>query len=379
VVNWRLGWAAYRIPFSQPVVTAHGRLDHRAGAILWLDTPDGRRGLGEVAPLPHLAERELAQALRVLAALGDELERGELGLQRLLESWPDASEAGRALRAALESALLHVQARRAGLPLARWLSAQARLAVPVNAVVTAPVTGAAVEQARAAVAAGFQTVKVKVGTAAEDAAEVERVAAVRAAIGPGVRLRLDANGAWPLERAVRLLRRMARYEIELVEQPVPAGDLEGLAAVRRRASVPVAADEAVTGPEAARRLLELDAVDALVLKVPVAGGIAPAREIAERASERGCAVVVTSTLEAGVGLAAALHLAATLPGSLPACGLATGGLLATTLVCEPLQPQGGSMRLLSGAGLGVELDPVVLERWRAGEKGGDEGTSGRGG
>ena len=282
MVSWRLGWAAYRIPFARPVVTANGGLRDRVGAILWLDTPDGFRGLGEIAPLPHVAERELPRALQALHALQDDIERGEPGLQRLLGSWPDGTEAGRALRASLETALLDLRARRAGLPLARWLSAQARLTVPVNAVVTAPVTEAAVEQARAAVAVGFETVKLKVGAAGEDAAEVERVAAVRAAIGPGVWLRLDANGAWPAERAVRLLRWMARYEIELVEQPVPAGDLEGLAAVRRHVPIPVAADEAVTGPEAARRLLELEAVDALVLKVPVAGGIAPAREIAER-------------------------------------------------------------------------------------------------
>lgn len=366
---WRLGWVAYRLPFTRPVATAHGWLEHRSGAILWLDGPDGVSGLGEVAPLPHLAERELSRALGLLEELRGEIERGEPELERLLDDWPDCTEAGRALRAALETALLDARARRAGLPLARWLAVGARRGVPVNAVVTAPSIEAAASEARAAVAAGFRTVKLKVGVAETEAAEVERVAAVRAAIGPEVRLRLDANGAWTAERAVRLLRRLVSEEIELVEQPVPVGDLEGLAAVRRRAPVPVAADEAVTGPEAARRILELEAADALVLKLPVAGGIAPAREIAELAAERGCAVIVTSAFEAGVGLAAALHLAASLPRPLPACGLAAADLLAATLVDEPLLPWGGCLRLPAGPGLGVTLDTAALARWRQGREG----------
>jgi o-succinylbenzoate synthase len=364
-----LRWVAYRLPFARPVATAHGRLEHRVGAVVQLMDSDGVIGLGEVAPLPHLAERELDRALELLEEFRSEVERGEPELERLLAGWHDWTAAGRALRAALETALLDVRAWRAGLPLARWLSAEARTVVPVNAVVTAPTIAAAAEEGRAAVAAGFRTVKLKAGVAGSEAAEVERVAAVREAIGPGVRLRLDANGAWTIEQAVRLLRTLARYEVELVEQPVPAGDLEGLGAVHRRVPVPVAADEAVTGPEAARRVLELEAADALVLKLPVVGGIAPAREIAELAAERGCAVIVTSAFEAGVGLAAALHLAASLPELSPACGLATASLLAETLVREPLAACRGSLRLPPGPGLGVTLDTAALERWRQGREG----------
>ncbi len=363
MVSLALGWVAYRMPFARPVATAHGGLEHRAGAILWLDGPDGVRGLGEVAPLPHLAERELPRALALLEALRGEVERGECAVEALLAGWRDWTPAGRALRAALETALLEARARRAGLPLARWLSEEARAAVPVNAIVTARSVAAAVGEARAAMAAGFRAVKLKVGGTETEAAEVERVAAVRAAVGPEVRLRLDANGAWTAERAIRLLQRLASEEIELVEQPVPADDLEGLARVRRRAPVPVAADEAVTGPEAARRILKLEAADALVLKPPVTGGIALAREIAELAAERGCAVIVTSAFEAGVGLAAALHLAASLPGPLPACGLATAGVLATTLVDEPLLPSRGDLHLPVRPGLGVTLDMAALECW----------------
>lgn len=364
-----LRWAAYRLPFARPVATAHGGLEHRVGAVVQLSTSDGATGLGEVAPLPHLAGRELDRALELLEEFRSEVERGEAELERLLAGWRDWTPGGRALRAALETAWLDLKARRLELPLARWLSVGARTAVPVNAVVTAPWIETVAEEARAAVAAGFRTVKLKVGVAGSEATELERVAAVREAIGSKVRLRLDANGAWTVEQAVRLLRALARYEIELVEQPVLADDLEGLAEVRRRGPVPVAADEAVTGLEAARRILELEATDALVLKLPVVGGIGPAREIAELAAGRGCTVIVTSAFEAGVGLAAALHLAASLPEPSPACGLATAGLLAETLVREPLAACWGCLRLPPGPGLGVTLDTAALERWRQGREG----------
>lgn len=368
-MSWAFGWVAYRIPCARPLATAHGVLTHRTGALLWLDTPGGVRGLGEVAPLPQLADRALARALVRLAELRGEVERGELGIGQLVAAWRDWSPAGRALRAALETALFDVQARRSGVPLARWLAANAQESVLVNAVVAALPVEAAVEEARAAVDAGFGTVKLKVGVAATEAAEIDRVAAVREAIGRGVRLRLDANGAWPVERAVRVLRAVAAYDVELVEQPVAAGDLAGLAEVRRRVPVPVAADEAVTGPVAARRILEREAADALVLKLPVVGGIAPARAIAELASEHGSRVIVTSTFETGVGIAAALHLAAALPEPKPACGLATAGLLEATLVREPLAPVRGVLRVPGGCGLGVTLDTGALARWQCNGEG----------
>jgi len=186
--------------------------------------------------------------------------------------------------------------------------------------------------AAAALAAGAAHVKVKVG----DAGDVDRVAAVRDAVGRSGRVRLDANGAWDVEGAVGAIDRLSRYDPELVEQPVAT--LEALAEVRRRVTVPVAADESVRGVDDARALRRLDAADAVVLKVQPLGGVAPAMEVAEAA---GVPAIVTSMYETSVGLAAGLALAAALPELPWACGLGTASLLAADVVADPLLPVDG--------------------------------------
>ncbi len=134
-------------------------------------------------------------------------------------------------------------------------------------------------------------------------------------------------------------------------------------AVREGTGVRVAADEAVTDAGAARSVLEARGADVLVVKPLVLGGITPSLEVIRLALERGASVVVTTTLDAGVGVAAALHLAAALPEGSPAQGLATAHLLTSDLLAAPLVVERGEMRLPAGVGLGVTLDREALEQY----------------
>lgn len=206
--------------------------------------------------------------------------------------------------------------------------APVRHAVPVNALV-----GDDFDPQRDGPAlAGYACVKVKVG----DIDDVERVAMVRDAVGPHVAVRVDANGRWDTDTACDRLALMARYNIELVEQPVAA--IEDLALVRRRVSVPVVADECIRSIVDIDRLRALDAADAVALKVQACGGVLPALEWAERAA---LPVIVTSMLETSIGLAAGLALAAALPELPFACGLGTGVLLTADVTDAPLVPDAG--------------------------------------
>ncbi len=227
-----------------------------------------------------------------------------------------------------------------------------RAEVPVNALVPAVASDLAGELTAEAVAAGMTTVKVKVGggPVADDA---DRVAAVRAALGPTGRIRLDANGAWDVDTAVAALDRLARYDLELVEQPV--ADLADLAKVRRRVAVPVAADESLRNLDDACRLAALDAADAAVVKVQPLGGVRAALRLVEAA---GVPAIVSSLYETSIGLAAGVALAAALPELPYACGLGTGVLLAGDVVAEPLLPRGGMLPVRR-----AEPDPGLLARW----------------
>ncbi|HEX3721189.1 MAG TPA: enolase C-terminal domain-like protein, partial [Nitrolancea sp.] len=180
---------------------------------------------------------------------------------------------------------------------------------------------------------------------------------------PGTALRLDANAAWEAETAIATLRQFARYDIEFVEQPVAADDIDALARVRRASPIAIAADEALTSLSAARQLIERRAADVLIIKPMVCSGLVASRTTIEEAVAAGLRVVVTSTIESGVGVATALHLAATLPDGSPACGLATANLLEHDLLQEPLSVVNGRMSLPDGPGLGVRLDEATLERF----------------
>jgi O-succinylbenzoate synthase len=176
---------------------------------------------------------------------------------------------------------------------------------------------------------GCATAKVKV---AEGDDEV-RLAAVRDALGARGRIRIDANGAWDVEMAVREIRRLGRYGLELVEQP--AATVEELAELRARVDVPIAADESVAEYQ---RVVALNAADALVLKVQAIGGVRAGLRIAE---ETGLPCIVSSMIETSVGLSAGVALAAALPELPFACGLATIDLLDGDVVRDPLRARNG--------------------------------------
>ncbi len=235
-----------------------------------------------------------------------------------------------AMRAAEEAA-------RDGFPPAR------REAVEVNALVDDDVVDP--EALR-----GYSAVKVKVRAPSE----LDRVARVRDAVGPSVAVRVDANAAWDVDTAVAMLQRLRRYDVVLAEQPV-AG-LEDLATVRRRTSVPVAADESVRSIDDARRLRRLDAADVVVLKVQPLGGVRAALDVADAA---GVPPLPTSMLETSVGLAAGLALACALPEMTLACGLGTAGALGADVASVPLAPVDG--RLVARP---IVPDATLLERYR---------------
>jgi o-succinylbenzoate synthase len=217
--------------------------------------------------------------------------------------------------------------------------------VPVNALVDGPFLVHAVR--------GFPAVKVKV----RDATGVALVRAVRDAVGPDVRLRVDANGAWDVDTAVAMITRLSQFDLEYVEQPCPS--LHELAAVRRRVEVPIAADECIRTVDDARELRALGAADVIVLKQQPLGGVRAALAVADAAH---VPAVVSSMMETSVGIAAGVALAAALPELPYACGLATLGALPGDVTSTPLAPVDGVLPVRT-----VVPDVELLARYSAKE------------
>ncbi|WP_392507424.1 o-succinylbenzoate synthase [Naumannella halotolerans] len=244
-----------------------------------------------------------------------------------------------------------------------------RDSVPVN--VTVPAVGP--ERAAAIVAdSGCRTAKVKVAEAGQGFAEdLDRVTAVRSALGPHGAVRLDANGAWTVEQAAEAIGRLRHLDVEYVEQPCRS--VTELAELRRRLArhgidVAIAADESIRRSGDPERVAELEAADVAVLKVLPLGGVRACLELAERL---GLPVVVSSALESSVGLAAGVVLAAALPRLPFACGLNTSALLIGDLVSEPLATVDGRIEVQQALVMREKVDPSLClagpadaERWR---------------
>lgn len=353
----------YRLALRQPFVTAGGTHTWRAGLLVRVGM-NGLTGYGEVAPLPGHSRETLAAASGALGRLASELvtlvaadDRGPptapRQLRRIATALAQRAPDAPAARAGLDLALADLAARTAGCPLAQWLNPEARPAVSVNAAVGAVAPEEAARLARAALARGFGTLKVKIGT--DDAEDAARIAAVRLAVGPDIRLRGDANGAWHEAQALEMLRALAPYDLEYVEQPVVASGIGALARLRSVSPIPLAADEALLDPRGLERVLEMGAADVLVLKPTLIGGISAAWSWAQRATVRGLDVVITTALESAVGRAGAVHLAAALPDNGRAQGLATGELLAEDVAAGPVVAS-GAVSVPDGPGLGILPD-----------------------
>jgi o-succinylbenzoate synthase len=343
----------FAIPLGRPLATAYGRVSERRGFVVLLTDDAGRRGIGEATPHPTAPPETLDAVQADLVRAGRWLVGSDLSqLDRLLA---DGARLSRPAAMAIDMALHDLLGHVSGRSVADLLGGARRDVVAASALLADHDDA---EAARDAVARGFTTAKVKIAPPVD--AAVARIAALRDA-APTLALRGDANGAFDVAGAIALAGRLAPVGVCWLEQPVARDDLVLLARVRRDGGVPVAADESVTDATAVQRLS--GSVDAIVLKLVQLGGLAAARDAAERAARARLRVTVTSGLETGIAIAAALHLAAALPDPPEPCGLATRSLLVGDLVTEPV-PEGPRMRVPRGPGLGIALDESALTRWR---------------
>ncbi|MFD2082993.1 O-succinylbenzoate synthase [Actinopolymorpha cephalotaxi] len=239
-----------------------------------------------------------------------------------------------------------------------------RDAIPVNC--TVPAVGP--EQAHAVVCrgAGCRTAKVKVAEPGQpESDDLARVEAVRDALGPDGRIRVDANGGWDVDTAVRMISWLdkAAGGLEYAEQP--CATVEELAQVRRRVEVPIAADESIRQAADPYRVVRHEAADIAVLKAQPLGGVLASLRIAEQI---GLPVVVSSALETSVGIAAGVALAAALPELPYACGLATVSMLTADVVADPLVPVDGALPVVRPEPEPARLaaaaaDEATRQRW----------------
>jgi L-Ala-D/L-Glu epimerase len=337
-----------------PFVTALRRTTTTDTVVVQVVDGDGVVGWGEAPQVWQVTGESLAGAE---ACIAGPLSAAVTG--RDADDWAEtcravagAVAANHGAKAAVDVALHDLAARRRGVSLPAFLGGTS-LKVPTDVTLPVGEPGELADAARSRAADGFTVLKLKVGTDA--ATDVERVRAVRAAVDKNIRIRLDANQGWTAREAVRAISSLedAHLDIELVEQPLPAEDLDGMAWVTARVSTPVMADESVYGVRDLVEVIHRRCADLVNVKLAKCGGLSVARTLLEVARAHGLGTVVGSMMETHIGVGAAASLVAAHPTS-AVPDLDAAWWAASPPVVGGLRYDGAAVVLPDAPGLGVE-------------------------
>ena len=365
-----------RVPIKPALAIRGARgLSHSVSPFLLVKiyTDDGHVGVGEVSCTPRWSGEDQVTAAHFIDRYFAPLLVGETldDVGRLNARFAAAVAGNFFTKSAVEMALWDIVGKAQGKPV--WQIARNNSSVPPAQAVPTKWSVSGVEPAKAAaiakwaVAQGFSKMKVKVGI--DSRGDLARVRAVRDAVGPAIKLGVDANGGWSTpEIAISTINQLCNQcQIYFAEQPVRAGNPETMAEVRRNVSVPIIADESVYTLDDAKLLARAEAADVFSIYIGKAGGIGPALRIAEFAESVGVKCTIGSNLELGVGSAAMINLALSAPGidadTYP-CDIIGPLFYEDDVLAEPLLIGGGSARLYDHPGLGVAFDNAKVDKYR---------------
>lgn len=358
-----ISWLGYAVPFKHPYITAHSRAVTRYGLLIFLTAEDGTVGVGEASPIgvgSHEEVERIAEDIRHLSRI-------------ILRTIPQGSdyhqllrriEMPNTIRFGLESAYIDLQGQLMGMSALELIGGRVTK-IPINSLIASETLDEALSELSVLATKGFTSIKLKVGARGLEE-EIAFVSSIREAVGPDIKIRIDVNGCWGVNQAIEALKQFEPYNLEYVEQPTSPDDQEGLAKVRRAVSIPIALDESIGSIEQGIQIITQDLADILVIKAARLGGIHNAQTIGQMADTKKISVVVTSSLESGVGILASAYLASTIPCHRFAHGLGTGLLLTDDLTSSDHLIANGILTIPSGSGLGFKLVETTLKRYGIG-------------
>jgi L-alanine-DL-glutamate epimerase-like enolase superfamily enzyme len=333
-------------------------------ALVRLTAADGSVGLGNIDPSPGYSTETIEESLDALRnMLAGAVQGHDAGNpHRVAEAMDAALEGFLDAKAAIEMACVDLTARRLGIPVHQYLGGALVDKLRFNAWIGIEPPDVAAAEARKWLERGFRSAKIKVG--GDVNADRDRLEAVREAVGPGMKLRVDANAGYSVDDAIRLGKLLEPFDLQLLEQPVAADDLAGMRKVRQAIGVKVMADESITDHASLIDVIRADCADIVKLKVMKQGGFLKCRRMLETASAAGLGVVIGHGFGLGVNTVAEIMLAATSRSVLE--GLECVGPLKTAddIVTAKLDLTCGEISLPGGPGLGVELDEGKVQRYR---------------
>ena len=347
-----------RIPLVHPAKWSGGTRLSAPAYILEIATDEGVVGLGEcVGPtipvIASIVDKEFSQFL-----IGQNPLNTELLVRRLEEFARNWLQLGQYAIAGIEMALLDIKGKWLGTPVYQLLGGACKKSVGYAGYLFIDDPEVNAQRALTYKNQGYTEIKLKVGRDLKK--DLDTLAAIRDAIGYDIKIRVDANMNWSVPTAIKWIRAMEPYQIQYVEQPVPDYDLDGMAAVRRAVSTPIAADESCSCIERVLEMIRRESCDVFVVYVSEAGGLTRARTIASIADACGKWCTMGTWAETGVATTAGMHVIASTT-NFTFCNDSHYMLQSDDILTHPIEISGGQVKLGTTPGLGIELNREKLE------------------
>jgi muconate cycloisomerase len=351
------------VPLAAPVQGVHGTTSVQRSVLVRVTTDEGIEGWGNVDPTPRYSLVSAVDIHAAVARLAPALVGADpFNIHRALACMDRETPDGFEAKAAIEMALLDLKGRALGVPVHSLLGGALTPDVTLNAWIGTVAPEQAAREAAEWVRRGFTTAKIKFSGSGDEG--IARVAAVRAAVGDRLALRVDFNESLILAEAVSCIRRLEPYALTLVEQPIARTDIAGLAEIRRAIGIPLMADESVTGPASLMEIIRRGAADIVKVKVMKQGGLLRTRQMIECAAAAGLRVVIGHGFGLTLSTLAEAAVAATSDAVIPGCEAVGPLKMAGDVVTEPVRLGGGVLHLVDAPGLGATIDAEALKRYR---------------
>jgi L-Ala-D/L-Glu epimerase len=351
------------VPLREPVHGVHGVATVQRSVLVRVTSDAGVEGWGNVDPTPGYSAMSAAAVHDTVRRMAPALRGADPFNVRRALALMDREAPGRyEAIAVVEMALVDLKARALGLSVHSLLGGRVKDEVAFNAWIGTVPPDQAAREATAWLGRGFRSAKIKVSGAAPEG--ILRVAAVRAAVGSRMALRVDFNESLTREEAVPFIRRLEPYALTLVEQPIPRDDIAGLAAIRRAIGMPLMADESVTGPASLVEIIRREAADLVKVKVMKQGGLLRTLAMVECAAAAGLRVVIGHGFGLTLSTLAEAAVAAVSDAIVDGCEAVGPLKMVGDVVVDPVRLDAGAVRLGDHPGLGATIDPDALKRYQ---------------
>ena len=354
-----------RIPLRRSHKMSFGSADAVDFVIPRVYTDEDIVGVGESATVGPLWAGECSQTIHPIieSFLGPAIiGQDPMNIEAVLNRMDEAVKENWFAKAAVEFALFDIAGKKLKVPAYQLLGGLCQERIQLSWSLASLDVDVERKEAKGKLDEGFRIFKLKVGALSPDK-DVERVKAIRDEFGYDIGLRVDANQGWNVNMAIKVIRKMERYELDFVEQPVRRSELANMAKIAKAVDVPIMADESLDTMQDAIDLVREEAADVFGLKPAKSGGMLKCKKIAGIAEAAGIPCYVGCMIETGIGTAAYAHVGCSSNAVTYGCELWGPLLLEDDISKEPVKFSDGYIYVPKGSGLGVEIDEAKLKKY----------------